>query len=158
MTALRLAGIETPLCSRFEAVKFQVLYIGEPTKRSGRKDTSYLKCPPSLTGIAHLTWTHDNITIVYTKEAETADAYIERFAHEHASRYRVTVATSDGLEQIIIRGAGCILLSAREFEQEVKEKNRQLQAEYDSRKDHGKVYLRDQMPSQVLDGSLEEQQ
>ena len=56
------------------------------------------------------------------------------FAHEHASRYRVTVATSDGLEQIIIRGAGCILLSAREFEQEVKEKNRQLQAEYDSRK------------------------
>ena len=41
---------------------------------------------------------------------------------------------------------------------EVKEKNRQLQAEYDSRKDHGKVYLRDQMPSQVLDGSLEEQQ
>ena len=66
MTALRLAGIETPLCSRFEAVKFQVLYVGEPTKRSGRKDTSYLKCPSSLTGIAHLTWTHDNITIVYT--------------------------------------------------------------------------------------------
>ena len=50
MTALRLAGIETPLCSRFEAVKFQVLYVGEPTKRSGRKDTSYLKCPPSLNG------------------------------------------------------------------------------------------------------------
>ena len=101
---------------------------------------------------------YHNIHVVYTKEAETADVYIERFAHEHASRYRVTVATSDGLEQIIIRGAGCILLSAREFEQEVKEKNRQLQAEYDSRKDHGKVYLRDQMPSQVLDGSLEEQQ
>lgn len=101
---------------------------------------------------------YHNIHVVYTKEAETADAYIERFAHEHASRYRVTVATSDGLEQIIIRGAGCILLSAREFEQEVKEKNRQLQAEYDSRKDYGKVYLRDQMPSQVLDGSLEEQQ
>ena len=101
---------------------------------------------------------YHNIHVVYTKEAETADAYIERFAHEHASRYRVTVATSDGLEQIIIRGAGCILLSAREFEQEVKEKNRQLQAEYDSRKDHGKVYLRDQMPRQVLDGSLEEQQ
>ena len=72
---------------------------------------------------------YHNIHVVYTKEAETADAYIERFAHEHASRYRVTVATSDGLEQIIIRGAGCILLSAREFEQEVKEKNRQLQAE-----------------------------
>ena len=68
---------------------------------------------------------YHNIHVVYTKEAETADAYIERFAHEHASRYRVTVATSDGLEQIIIRGAGCILLSAREFEQEVKEKNRQ---------------------------------
>lgn len=99
-----------------------------------------------------------NIHVVYTKEAETADAYIERFAHEHASRYRVTVATSDGLEQIIIRRSRMHLLSAREFEQEVKEEKPAAAGEYDSRKDHGKVYLRDQMPSQVLDGSLEEQQ
>lgn len=61
-----------------------------------------------------------NIHVVYTKEAQTADAYIERFAHENASKYQITVVTSDGLEQIIIRGAGCSLISSREFEQEVR--------------------------------------
>ena len=63
---------------------------------------------------------YHNIHVVYTKEAETADQYIEKFAHENASKYRITVATSDGLEQIIIRGKGCELLSARELEAEVK--------------------------------------
>ena len=58
--------------------------------------------------------------MVYTKEAETADQYIEKFAHENGKKYRITVATSDGLEQIIIRGAGCRLLSARDFEADVK--------------------------------------
>ena len=50
---------------------------------------------------------YHNIHVVYTKEAETADQYIEKFAHENGKKYRITVATSDGLEQIIIRGAGC---------------------------------------------------
>ncbi|WP_443770297.1 NYN domain-containing protein, partial [Anaerostipes sp.] len=54
---------------------------------------------------------YHNIHVVYTKEAETADQYIEKFAHEHGRKYDVTVATSDGLEQIIIRGQGCRLLS-----------------------------------------------
>lgn len=63
---------------------------------------------------------YHNIHVVYTKEAETADQYIEKFAHENGKKYRITVATSDGLEQIIIRGAGCRLLSAREFETHVK--------------------------------------
>ena len=63
---------------------------------------------------------YHNIYIVYTKEAETADQYIEKFAHENGKKYRITVATSDGLEQIIIRGAGCRLLSARDFEADVK--------------------------------------
>jgi len=56
-----------------------------------------------------------NIHVVYTREAETADQYIERFAHEHGRKYRVTVVTSDGMEQIIIRGQGCALVSSREF-------------------------------------------
>lgn len=72
---------------------------------------------------------YHNIHVVYTKEAETADQYIERFAHENGRKYNVTVATSDGLEQIIIRGQGCALISAREFEKEVK------QAEEDFRKE-----------------------
>lgn len=61
-----------------------------------------------------------NIHVVYTKEAETADQYIEKFAHQNSKKYHITVATSDGLEQIIIRGAGCALLSARELKEEIK--------------------------------------
>ena len=62
---------------------------------------------------------YHNIHVVYTKEAETADQFIEKFAHENGRKYDVTVATSDCLEQIIIRGQGCGLISAREFEKEV---------------------------------------
>lgn len=60
-----------------------------------------------------------NIGVVYTKEAETADKFIERFAHENAKQYDITVATSDGLEQIIIRGAGCKLMTARDLAEDV---------------------------------------
>ncbi len=64
---------------------------------------------------------YNNIHVVYTRTAETADHYIEHFAHEHGKKYDITVATSDGLEQIIIRGAGCKLVSSREFEALVRE-------------------------------------
>ena len=56
-----------------------------------------------------------NIHVVFTKEAETADQFIEKFAHEHGKKDKVAVVTSDGLEQIIIRGQGCALVSSREF-------------------------------------------
>ncbi len=65
------------------------------------------------------TFDYHNIHVVYTKTAETADQYIEKFSVEKADRYHVTVVTSDGLEQIIIRGAGAHLLSARDFKAEV---------------------------------------
>ena len=71
-----------------------------------------------------------NIHVVYTKEAETADAYIEKFAHENGKKYKVTVATSDGLEQVIIRGQGCLLMSAREFEAEVKAREQHIRENY----------------------------
>ncbi len=70
---------------------------------------------------------YHNITVVYTKEAETADQYIEKFAHENARRCHVTVATSDGLEQIIIRGEGCRLLSARELQEEIRRAEEQME-------------------------------
>lgn len=73
--------------------------------------------------------TYHNICVVYTKEAETADQYIEKFAHKNAKDYHITVVTSDGLEQVIIRGAGCLLLSSREFQGEVK-RQKQLAQEY----------------------------
>ena len=72
----------------------------------------------------------NNINIVFTKEAETADRFIERFAHENASRYSVTVATSDGLEQIIIRGQGALLLTAMDFYSDVKLKTESLREKY----------------------------
>lgn len=49
---------------------------------------------------------YHNIHVVYTKEAQTADPYIEKFAHDNGRKFNITVATSDGLEQIIIRGQG----------------------------------------------------
>ena len=61
-----------------------------------------------------------NIHVVYTKEAETADAYIERATYEIAKNHRVRVATSDGLEQLIILGHGAIRVSAKEFHEEVE--------------------------------------
>ena len=73
---------------------------------------------------------YHNIHVIFTKEAETADQYIEKFAHEKGHEYHIRVATSDGLEQIIIRGAGCYLVSAREFEAEVKACEQQLREDY----------------------------
>ena len=69
---------------------------------------------------------YHNIHVVYTKEAETADQYIEKLAQRMGRDYNVTVATSDGLEQLIIRGQGCRLLSAREFQEEVKAVEEQI--------------------------------
>ena len=63
---------------------------------------------------------HSGISVVYTKEAETADTYIERTAHQLSKEYRVRVATSDGLEQVIIMGGGAMRVSASEFLLEVE--------------------------------------
>lgn len=73
---------------------------------------------------------YHNIQVVYTKEAETADRFIEKFAHENAGKYDVTVVTSDGLEQIIIVGAGCQLVSSREFRTEVELAPKQVLEDY----------------------------
>lgn len=73
---------------------------------------------------------YHNIHIVFTKEAETADQYIERFSHENKRKYNITVATSDGVEQVIIRGQGCRLLSARELEEDVKSVNESIRENY----------------------------
>ena len=60
-----------------------------------------------------------DFSVVYTKEAETADMYIERVTHELGKKHKVRVATSDGLEQIIILGHGALRISADSFRQEV---------------------------------------
>ncbi len=63
---------------------------------------------------------YHNIHVVYTKEAETADQYIEKLAHHIGREHDVTVATSDGVVQLIILGQGCKLLSAGDFDAEVR--------------------------------------
>lgn len=94
---------------------------------------------------------YHNIHVVFTKEAETADQYIEKFAHEHGKEYRVTVATSDGLEQIIIRGQGCALISARELEEELKRLEKEIWEELTEQQVKGKSYLGEVMPKEVKD-------
>lgn len=73
---------------------------------------------------------YHNIDVIFTREAETADQYIEKAAHELTKQYQVTVATSDAIEQIIIYGAGAVRLSARNFESEVANAEREMQAQY----------------------------
>ncbi len=63
---------------------------------------------------------YHNIHVAFTKEAETADQYIEKFAYQMGKNAHVTVATSDGLEQLIIRGAGCLLMSAKDLWEDVQ--------------------------------------
>ena len=75
-------------------------------------------------------FTYHNIQVVYTKEAETADMFIEKFAHENSRKYRVTVATSDGLEQLIIRGQGCNLLSSRDLKEEILREKENFREKY----------------------------
>ena len=92
---------------------------------------------------------YHNIHVVYTKEAETADQYIEKFAHENGRKYQVTVATSDGLEQIIIRGQGCLLLSARELKEEVGRIKQLVREEYLEKQQPGKNRLMEGMLPEI---------
>ena len=90
--------------------------------------------------------------MVYTKEAETADQYIEKVTHEIGRKYRVRVATSDGLEQLIIMGAGAIRVSAREFQEEVMAAGEELRQMflYDPQKPpEGRNYLLEDVSDEV---------
>ena len=71
---------------------------------------------------------YHNIYVVYTKQAETADAYIEKATYELGRHHRVRVATSDGTEQLIILGHGALRLSARAFRAEVEQAGSQMAA------------------------------
>ena len=92
---------------------------------------------------------YHNIHVVYTKEAETADQYIERFSHENGRKYDVTVATSDGLEQIIIRGQGCRLLSARELKKEIDYYSQNLKTDYLEKQPAGKRFMLEGMEEKL---------
>ena len=73
---------------------------------------------------------YHNIHVVYTKEAETADQYIEKTVHEMAKKYKVTVATSDALEQMIIWGSGALRMSAQGLKEAVEAAEEAMRQEY----------------------------
>lgn len=90
-------------------------------------------------GIGSSTY-NGSIHIVYTKKAQTADTYIEKTTHELSNQYNITVATSDGLEQLIVSGQGARRMSSKELKQEVEflSKNRMLEYETSNRKGYAK--------------------
>lgn len=98
---------------------------------------------------------YHNIHVVYTKEAETADQYIEKFAYNHGREYDITVATSDGLEQIIIRGQGCKLLSARDLQEEIERTEKLLKEEYLDNQKQPKNYLSEHLPVEIIERNSE---
>ncbi|MFG6378925.1 MAG: NYN domain-containing protein [Lachnospiraceae bacterium] len=73
---------------------------------------------------------YHNINVVYTKEAETADQYIEKLTNEIGKKYNVIVATSDSLEQMIVWGQGATRLSARGLREEVEYVNKEIRKKY----------------------------
>lgn len=89
-----------------------------------------------------------NIDVVFTKEAETADQYIEKTAHAIGRKYKVTVATSDGLEQVIIRSQGCLLMSARELRQEIERIKVEIRREHLERNQERDNYLLNYLPEE----------
>ena len=89
-----------------------------------------------------------NIHVVFTREAQTADQYIERFAHVNKDKYHITVATSDGLQQMIVRSAGSALLSARELKVVIDEANTRLKEEVAARQDLTRTRLRDTLSTE----------
>lgn len=94
---------------------------------------------------------YHNIYVVYTKEAETADQYIEKTAHEIGRKYDVTVATSDGTEQVIIRGQGCYLLSAQELRTEIELTKQEMKEVYLSKTKKDRNYLFDYLDEEIAD-------
>ena len=88
---------------------------------------------------------YHNIHVVYTKEAETADQYIEKTVHEIGKKYRVTGATSDRLEQVIILGQGAGRMSARELREEMELVEGQIRETTELKKESGKTYLFDSL-------------
>lgn len=86
---------------------------------------------------------YHNIYVVYTKEAETADQYIEKTTHEIGRKYKVTVATSDALEQVIVMGQGAYRISARDFYEEVERTEKQIREINEQQHGEKRNYLLD---------------
>ncbi|MDE7225036.1 MAG: TetM/TetW/TetO/TetS family tetracycline resistance ribosomal protection protein [Acetatifactor sp.] len=92
---------------------------------------------------------YHNIHVVYTKEAETADQYIEKTVHQIGRKYQVTVATSDALEQVIIWGQGATRMSAQELRREVENHTRKHLEEWQDQQPGGRFFTMEEKLRQV---------
>ena len=93
---------------------------------------------------------HHNIDVIYTKEAETADQYIEKVTHEIARDNHVTVATSDALEQLIIMGKGALRLSAGDLKEEILRVKKIIRSDYLDQYPKGRVNIGDQFSDDIM--------
>ncbi len=118
----------------------------------------FKKCPLILVFDAYKVEGHreevlkyHNIHVVYTKEAETADQYIEKTVHRIGRQHQVTVATSDRLEQIIILGQGAHRISARGLKEEIDRTAGEMRMDLQKRRQSSKSYLFDNASRDVAD-------
>lgn len=104
-----------------------------------------------VSGASQHTERYHDVSIVYTREAETADRYIEKAVHRMASEFDITVATSDEAEQMIIWGGGAKRMSARELQEEVERTGKEIREDY-LKKDTGG---RNRPFAELLDGVIQ---
>ena len=86
---------------------------------------------------------YHNIHVVYTKEAETADQYIEKVVHHIGRKYHVTVVTSDGVEQVITMGQGGTRISSRDFLEEIEYTRKLIEEDNEKQRVSDRNYLFD---------------
>lgn len=123
--------------SNYQAIKKNhIIVVFDAYKVEGRRD--------EMTQMHH-------VFVVFTGEAQTADQYIEKFSHQNQLKYQITVATSDGLQQMIIRGAGSNLLSARELKEELEQTNQRIKELSQKFSGESKVQFEDVMKPEVLE-------
>ena len=96
---------------------------------------------------------YKNINVVYTKEAETADQYIEKVTYEIAKDNHVVVATSDALEQLIILGRGAVRLSANDLKEEIIRVNTIIRQDYMDKPSNNKAYMGELLSEEWYKGS-----
>jgi small GTP-binding protein len=94
---------------------------------------------------------YHGIHVVYTKEAETADMYIEKVTHEIDRKHHVTVATSDAIEQLIIMGQGAARLSANDLKEEINRVKEQIRRNYLDKQPKVRNYLGNHMDDELRD-------
>ncbi|HHX74988.1 MAG TPA: GTP-binding protein [Firmicutes bacterium] len=91
---------------------------------------------------------YDKIHVVFTREAQTADHFIEKFTHTNREKYQITVATSDNLQQMIIRGVGCKVLSAQKLWEEISAANEKVMRDFWARQAESSNKLQEKLSAE----------